>query len=200
MQKMNGKKLSADDIIEEKTISSDEIYNGKVIRVTRDTVSVPGGTAYREIVHHHGGVCCGALNDRGEIALVSQYRYAYGRIVTELPAGKLEQGEQPFDAIKRELREEIGAEGRNWRFLGRLYPSPGYDNEIIWLYTCDIDSIGDTHFDDDEQLAEQYLPLEEAVRLVMNGDIPDSKSQTIILKLAVERGITMPAGNTDPGK
>lgn len=195
---MDRKKLSPDEITEEKTIFSEEIYNGRVIRVTRDKVTVPGGTAYREIVHHHGGVCCGALNDRGEIALVSQYRYAYGKIVTELPAGKLEAGEEPFEAIKRELREEIGAEGINWRFLGRLYPSPGYDNEIIWLYTCDIGSIGDTHFDDDEQLAEQYVPLSEAIRMVMSGEIPDSKSQTIILKLAVERGISLPAENTLP--
>lgn len=194
---MNGKKLSANEIIEEKMLSSEEIYNGKVIRVTKDTVSVPNGTAYREVVHHHGGVCCGALNDRGEIALVSQYRYAYGKIVTELPAGKLEQGEQPFEAIKRELKEELGAEGKNWRFLGQLYPSPGYDNEIIWLYTCDIASIGDTDFDDDEQLAEQYVPLSRAVEMVMSGEIPDSKSQTIILKLAVERAITMPAKNTE---
>lgn len=192
----NGTKNNNTGIMIEETVSSEEIYSGKVIRVTRDKVTVPKGTSYREIVHHHGGVCCAALNDKGEIALVTQYRYAYGKTVTELPAGKLEAGEEPFDAIKRELLEEIGAEGINWRFLGNLYPSPGYDNEIIRLYTCDIASMGETHFDDDERLVLEFVPLKEAVRRVMAGLLPDSKTQTAILKLAVERGITMPAGNT----
>ena len=175
----------------EEKISSEEIYNGKVIRVTRDKVTAHGESgvieAYREVVHHHGGVCVAAFNDRDEIALVRQFRYAYGEVVTELPAGKLEKGELPDEAVKRELREEVGAEGVDWRFLGNLYPSPGYCNEIIRLYTCRIAAVGETDFDEDENLECEFVPFEKAVRMALAGELPDSKTQTIILKLAAER-------------
>lgn len=177
-------------MIEEK-ISSQEIYNGRVIRVTNDKVKARGESgeveAYREVVHHHGGVCVAAFNDRDEIAMVRQFRYAYGEVVTELPAGKLEKGEQPDEAVKRELREEVGADGTDWRFLGNLYPSPGYCNEIIRLYTCRIASMGDTDFDEDENLECEFVPFEKAVSMALAGELPDSKTQAVILRLAAER-------------
>ena len=167
----------------EKKLSETTVYDGKIFRVHRDDVALSDGSqSVREIVEHHGGVCCAALNDRGEIALVRQFRYAYGRIVTELPAGKLERGEDPSDAIRRELREEVGAIGTDWQEMGKLYPTPGYCTEIIHLYRCRVTSIGDTDFDDDECIETLWMPLEQAMQMVMSGEIADSKTQVLILK------------------
>ena len=174
---------------EEKMIVSKDIYNGKVIHVTLDDVTVPGGgTAKREIVHHRGGVCCAPMNEKGELAFVRQFRYAYGEMLLELPAGKLETSDtDTLSAIKRELREEIGGEGEDWRDMGKLYPTPGYCTEIIHLYTCNVRSIGETHFDPDEFLETVWIPLDKAVDMVMRGEIRDSKTQVLVLKLAMEK-------------
>lgn len=168
----------------EDTVSSEEIYKGRIFRVHRDTVALADGTgALREIVEHNGGVCCAAVNERGELAFVRQFRYAYGKVVTELPAGKLEKGEDPFDAVKRELREEVGAEATDWQPLGVLYPTPGYCTEVIHLYSCRIRSIGDTDFDEDERIESLFIPLDEAAQMVMRGEIPDAKTQVLVMKV-----------------
>lgn len=176
--------------LKETTVSRRDIYEGRIFRVHVDEVSLPNGSAsVREVVDHHGGVCVAAFNEKGEIAIVRQYRYAYGEVVTELPAGKLEKGEDPDEAIRRELAEEVGAKGENWRNMGLFYPTPGYVNEIIHLYTCDIKSVGEQSLDEDEFLNVEFMPLEKAVELVMSGAITDGKSQTLILKCALERRV-----------
>ena len=172
----------------EKTVASREVFSGRVMRVFLDEVELPDGRhAAREILRHNGGVCCAVLNSRDEIAFVRQYRYVYGRVVTELPAGKLEPGEAPDDAVKREVREETGAEGTEWRSMGELYPTPGYCGEIIHLYACRLAEMGETQPDDDEFLETLWVPFDEAVQMVMRGELPDSKTQVLILKLAQER-------------
>lgn len=172
----------------EKTVASQQVFNGRIIRVYLDEVELPDGQhAPREILRHNGGVCCAVLNDRDEIALVRQYRYVYGEVVTELPAGKLETGENPFEAVKREVREEIGAYGTDWRDMGKLYPTPGYCGEVIHLYTCRLSSVTAPEPDEDEILESMWVPFDEAVRMVLSGELPDSKTQTLILKLACER-------------
>lgn len=172
----------------EKTISSQQIFDGRIFKIYLDKVELPDGRqSSREILRHNGGVCCAVLNERDEIAFVRQYRYVYGEVVTELPAGKLEQGEEPFDAIQREVHEEIGAHGSEWRDMGCLYPTPGYCGEVIHLYSCRLQSTDAPEPDDDEFLEVLWVPFEEAVRMVMAGELPDSKTQTLILKLAVER-------------
>ncbi len=177
--------------LKEEQVSRRDIFSGHIFRVHVDQVRLPDGAASsREIVDHNGGVCVAAVNGKGEIALVRQFRYAYGRVITELPAGKLEKSEDPDDAIRRELREEIGAYGENWHSMGRLYPSPGYVNEVIHLYSCDIcGDIGDQRLDEDEFLNVEFVPLEKAAEMVLCGEIEDSKSQVLILKCAIERGI-----------
>ncbi len=166
-------------------LSSKEIYNGRVLRLTVDKVQVPGGgEAGREIVHHNGGVCCAPINANGELAFVRQFRYAYGEVLLELPAGKLEIGEQPFDAIQREVKEEIGAVGTDWQDLGEFYPTPGYCTEVIHLYSCKIKEIGETDFDEDENLETVYVKPEDAVQMVLRGEIKDGKTQVLVLKLA----------------
>lgn len=171
--------------MEERTLEKHEMFRGRIFTAYNDRVSLPNGKeSFREYVSHHGGVCCAALNDRGELAFVRQYRYAYGQVITELPAGKLEPGEDPEDAIRREILEEVGAQCTDWQSMGVLYPTPGYCNEVIHLYTCRIESIGAQHPDEDECLDVIFIPLSEAVDMVMRGELPDSKTQLLVLKLA----------------
>lgn len=174
--------------MEEKTITQNYRYKGKIINLRVDDVSLPDGkTSLREIIEHPGGVCVAALTPDGRLPFVRQYRYAYRRNVLELPAGKLERGENPLDAVKRELAEEVGAHGVHWRSMGELYPTPGYTNEIIRLFACDIDRQEASHPDEGEFLEVTYLSLEEALQMVMNGELPDAKTQTLILKLFAEK-------------
>ena len=169
----------------ERTVKANEVFRGRIFTAYNDEVSVPGGgLSRREYVSHRGGVCCAALNERNELAFVSQYRYAYGKVVTELPAGKLEPDEQPEDAIRREIKEETGAVCTGWRDMGRLYPSPGYTNEVIYLYACRIESIGEQSPDEDECLEVEYIHIDKAVEMVMAGELPDSKTQVLVLKIA----------------
>lgn len=176
------------DSITERTIEKNEVFAGRIFTAYNDRVLLPNGAeAAREYVSHHGGVCVAAINEKDELAFVRQYRYAYSSPLLELPAGKLEKGEQPDEAIKRELAEETGAVGRNWRSLGKLYPTPGYCDEIISLYACDIESTGSQSPDEDECLELIYIPFGEAVRMALRGELPDAKTQVIILKLAAQR-------------
>ena len=169
----------------ERTVQQNEVFRGRIFTAYNDEVEVPGGAlTRREYVSHRGGVCCAALNERNELAFVSQYRYAYGQVVTELPAGKLEEGEQPEEAIRREVKEEIGAECSGWRDMGKLYPTPGYCNEVIHLYACRIDSIGEQSPDEDECLEVEYIHIDKAVEMVLAGQLPDSKTQVLVLKTA----------------
>lgn len=170
--------------LEEKTLSETYHFKGRIINLRVDEVELPdGGRSIREIVEHPGGVCVAALTADGRLPFVRQFRYPYKEIVAELPAGKLEKGEDPFNAVKRELAEEVGAEGTNWRSMGKLYPSPGYCGEIIYLYACDINVAGESHPDEGEFLEVEYIRLEDAVKMVLAGELPDAKTQTLILKL-----------------
>lgn len=179
--------------LEEKTLSETYHFKGRIINLRVDDVELPdGGKSIREIVEHPGGVCVAALTADGRLPFVRQFRYPYKEIVAELPAGKLERGEDPFDAVRRELAEEVGAEGTNWRSMGKLYPSPGYCGEIIRLYACDIDLAGESHPDDGEFLEVEYISLADAVNMVLAGELPDAKTQTLILKLWAEKSGNRP--------
>ena len=172
----------------EKTLTQTYHFKGKIINLRVDDVELSDGTVtIREIIEHPGGVCVAALTKDGKLPFVRQFRYPYREIVAELPAGKLEKGEDPFEAVKRELAEEVGAHGTNWRSMGNLYPSPGYCGEIIRLFACDIDESGKSHPDDGEFLEVEYIPLEKAVEMVLAGELPDAKTQTLVLKLFAER-------------
>ena len=170
----------------EKTLESRDVFNGRVIHVTVDKIELPNGhTSEREVVGHPGGVCIAALNDDNELYFVRQYRYPYHKVVLELPAGKLEKGSTPLENGIRELKEEVGAVGKDYRFLGELYPSPGYCAEIIHLYFCRIESIGDDCPDDDEFLNVEFVPLTNVVEDILSGKITDGKTQAAVLKAAM---------------
>lgn len=170
----------------EKTINSREIFDGNVIRVTHDEVELENGKkAMREVVNHPGGVCVAALTENDELLFVRQFRYPYKEILLELPAGKLEKGQSPLENGKRELLEETGAVGREYMTLGKLYPSPGYCGEIIHMYFCKVDHYENQCPDEDEFLDFMKIPLTRAVEMVLNGELPDAKTQAAVLKTAM---------------
>ena len=172
----------------ETTLSSEEIFNGRVIRVTYDKVLLENGnTSTREVVHHHGGACILPVDENQNITLVRQYRYALGEEMWELPAGKLEKDENPFEAAKRELAEECGLTADHFVDLGVVYPTVGYDSEKIYLWAATALHNVSQHLDEDEFLDVVKMPLDEALRLVLDGTIKDSKTQIGILKYAMLR-------------
>lgn len=166
----------------EKTLTSREVYRGRILRVREDTVRLPNGkTAEREVAEHPGGVGILAL-DGGDVLLVRQYRYAFSRVLTEIPAGKREPGEEPFVTAQRELREEIGATAGKWAELGALIASPGCYGEVLYLYMAQELTFGDTHPDEDEFLDVVRMPFDRAVELCMTGELTDAKTVIALLK------------------
>lgn len=169
--------------LEEKTISVEQIYNGKIIDVTRERVLLENKSeAYREVVHHSGGVCILPINDKGEVLFVRQFRYPFKEVLLEIPAGKRENGEDPKECGLRELKEEVGAEAKNITYLGKLYPTVAYDTEVIYMYMAQDLSFGEQKLDEDEFLDIVKIPLDKAYKMVLNDEIPDAKTQIAILK------------------
>lgn len=169
--------------LSEKTVEVEKIYEGKIIEVTRETAELENGErAIREVVHHSGGVCVLPITDGGEILMVKQFRYPFKEVLLEIPAGKKEPGEDPLECGIRELQEECGARAREMIPLGKLYPTVAYDTEIIHMYLARGLSFGEQSLDEDEFLDITRIPFAEAYGMVMNGDIPDSKTQLAILK------------------
>lgn len=167
----------------EKTLSSEKIFDGHILHIRRDAVELPDGSrGFREVVDHPGGVCVLALDDRNRALLVSQYRYPYEKVLREIPAGKLEYGEDPAAAAIRELKEETGAVAGEFRSLGELYPSPGYCGEIIRMYLARDLAFGEAHLDEDEFLNLERVPFDELVEQVLSGEIKDAKTIAAVLK------------------
>ena len=174
----------------EKTLSSETIFDGRILHVRRDTVLLPNGhQSTREVVDHPGGVGILALDDQNRVLIVSQFRYPYGEVLRELPAGKLEYGEDPAQAAVRELREETGAVAGSFQSLGELYPSPGYCGEIIRMYLARDLSFGDTDPDEDEFLGLERVPFSQLVEQVLSGEIRDAKTIAAVLKAKLLLGL-----------
>ncbi len=171
--------------LEEKQLSYEYIYEGRIIRLRKDTALLPNGaTALREVVEHNGGVCVAALTDNNEVLMVRQYRYPYSEVVLEIPAGKRDSADEiPIECGIRELKEETGAIADRLIPLGELYPSPGYCGEIIWMFAATGLKFGEQDTDEDEFLTVERIPLETAVKMILDGEIKDAKTQAAILKL-----------------
>ncbi len=169
----------------ETTLASETIFTGRIIRVTKDTVRLENGsTSTREVVHHNGGACVAALTETGEVYLVRQFRYPYGKELVELPAGKLEPGEDPRVAALRELEEEVGVQADEMISLGEFYPSCGYCNEIIYLYAAKGLQKTRQHLDEDEFVTVQTAPLQSVVQQALSGELQDGKTIAAVLRLA----------------
>lgn len=169
----------------EKTLDTTPIFNGRVVKLHRDTVLLENGEkATREVIEHSGGVCVLPLTENNEILFVKQFRYPFKSVLLEIPAGKREKGEEPLTCGIRELKEEVGAEAEKITYLGKLYPTVAYDTEVIYMYMAQGLSFSSQHLDADEFVDVVKIPFDRAVEMVMNDEIPDSKTQLAIMKAA----------------
>jgi ADP-ribose pyrophosphatase len=170
--------------LEEKQISRERIFKGKVLEVVRDTVELPNGEPVtREFCLHVGAACVIPLLSDGRVIMERQYRYPHSRVFFEIPAGKLNYaGEDSLEAAKRELLEETGAIASKYTYLGKLIPSPAIVGEWIDMYLAEDITFAERHLDDDEFLEVETVPLRELYEMVMNGKIEDGKTQIAILK------------------
>ena len=177
----------------ERTKDSELIFDGVVVHLYRDTVTLPnGGESVREYVKHLGAVCVVPITDKGEVVLERQYRYAVDRTLIEIPAGKLDYaGEPMLEAALRELREETGAVPKEIIDLGDYFGSPAIMGERIRMFLARGLEFGDNDLDRDEFLEVFTVSLDEAVEMVLRGEIPDGKTQVAILraKMMLDRGI-----------
>lgn len=167
----------------ETVVSEQEIFKGSVIRFALREVKLENGKmAKREIVYHNGGAAVLAVDDDNNIYLVRQYRSAFEQEILEIPAGKLEKGEEPFSAAVRELEEETGFKAENITSLGEYWPTVGYCSERIHLYLAENLTSGSTNFDEDEFISLVKIPFDKAYAMCLNGEICDGKTQLAILK------------------
>lgn len=169
--------------IREKTLKSERIFEGKILKVDYDTVILPNGReAKREIVRHPGGVGIVVIDENGMIYMVRQYRIPYDDILLEIPAGKLDGNEDTLEAAKRELSEETGLKAENWQFVGSFYPSVGFCDENLRLYMATDLTVGAVHPDEDEFLNVVKMPFDDVVKMCVDGSIKDGKTIAAVLK------------------
>ena len=169
--------------LDETMITTEKIYDGKIFKVTKDTVLLENKqNAIREVVHHSGGVCVVPITDDGEVILVKQFRYPFQEAILEIPAGKLNLNEDHYECGLRELLEETGAVPSEYSYLGTAYPTPAYVTEKIHMYLAKGLTFKEQKLDEDEFLDVVKMPFDEAISLVMDNKICDAKTQIALLK------------------
>lgn len=169
----------------EKRLDSTKVYEGRLLHVFKDNISLPdGGKSTREYIIHNGACCVIPITYDKKVAVVKQYRYPMGKVLLEIPAGKLDSiDEDPLECAKRELREEAGATADEMIYLGQFYPTPAYSSEVIHMYMAyGVNFDCEKELDDDEFLNNDLIDLEVLVNMVMNGEIHDGKTQAAILR------------------
>ena len=167
----------------EKTLSRRDIFEGKVVSLHVDTVELPDGkTSIREVVEHVDGVAVLALDEDNNVLTVTQYRYVFAKPMLELPAGKLDGGEEPRIGALRELKEETGAVPETLESLGHIVLSPGCFGETLHLFLARGLHMGQQHLDEGEFLNVERIPFDELYRRCMDGDVDDAKTVTAVLK------------------
>lgn len=160
----------------EKTVKENYIFKGKILKLRCDDAELPDGKpCTREFIEHGGGACVLYVND-GKVLLVRQYRYPYAESIYEIPAGKLDNGEEPIKTAIRELEEEGGLVAEELKLLYVMYPSPGYTNEKIYIYQALSAYETQARLDDGEFLDVEYIPLEQVKEMLVNGEIRDAKT------------------------
>lgn len=171
--------------LKEEKINSSMLYDGRIIKLYNDEIKLPDGKgAYREYVKHPGGVCVVPITDEGEVMLVRQYRYVYGKEIIEIPAGKRDSfSEDTLLGAKRELKEELGITAENFIYLGEFYPTPGYTDEIIYMYAATKLTFGETCPDEDEFIDAERIHIDTLTDMIMDGEIKDGKTIAAVLKV-----------------
>ena len=169
--------------LEEKTLSKEYAFKGRIINLRVDKVELPDGSvSTREIVEHNGGIGVLPIDDEMNVYVVKQWRSPYKRVVLEIPAGKRDGDEKPLDCGIRELKEEIGAVANEYTYLGELLPSPGYCGEIIYIYLARGLKFENQKLDEGEFLNVEKMPFKKLVEMVMNVEVCDAKTQIAVLK------------------
>ena len=172
----------------ETTLTSKNLFTGKVLTLTLDTVALDNGSeASREVIRHKGACCVIPLTDDGKVICVKQYRYPYAEELIEIPAGKLDPGESPETCARRELKEETGAAAEKLTYLGCYYGSPAILDERIHMYLAEDLTFGEQHLDEDEFLSVEAYPIETLVNLILEGKIPDGTTQAAVLRAYLMR-------------
>jgi len=160
------------------------LHQGQLISLYRDEVHLPDGrTTHYDTVRHPGGAVIVAVNSNREICLLRQFRHAVNGDIWELPAGCLEDDEKPIETAKRELLEETGWSAHSWKSLGNIIPSPGFCNEVLWMYKAEDLEIGKTAKDNDEFLESYWLPMNKIHQMIRDGEIRDAKTLAAITLL-----------------
>ena len=169
------------NLIEEK-ISSEDIFDGVLLHVKKDQVRLPNGDiTVREWIKHPGAASVLPITKENKVILVRQYRYPVGMVTLEIPAGKLDKGEDPLECAKRELGEETGYTAQNYRYLTKLATTVGFSDELIYLYLATDLAKGEQHTDEDEFINVVELSFKEAWEKIYSGEIIDGKSIVSIL-------------------
>lgn len=159
-------------------------YKGRVVNVRVDHAKIPSGEiAHREVVEHPGGVCIALEDEEGKFILVSQYRYAQEKVLMEFPAGKLEKGENPKEAILREVEEETGYQANGLEEMGQFVPTGAYGQELVYLYYAKQGQYVGQHFDADENIVLTKMTLDEIIERIMKNEIIDGKTCVLAFKL-----------------
>lgn len=170
-------------VFEEKTISTKEIFSGKIINVRVDTIETPDKRqSFRELVDHPGGVGIVAITNDDKIILVKQFRKSFEKAIYEIPAGKLEKGEEHYTCGVRELEEETGFKAEKIAYLGCIYPSPGFVNEITHIYLATDLYEGKLNPDDGEHLDIEFFDVDEVIRMIMDNELNDAKTVAGVFK------------------
>ena len=167
--------------MQEHKLSSEMKFDGKLIKVTYDVAEVNGKEAWREVVHHPGASAVVAIDEENRIIMEKQFRYALNDYLLEIPAGKLDAGEDPLVCAKRELEEETGIIASEWISLGTIATSPGFCNEVIHLYVAKGLSKGEIHWDEDEYVEVERYRFDELLQRIKEEKIKDSKSLSALL-------------------
>lgn len=164
------------------------IYKGRILSLYNDEVMLADGSeSKREYVHHNGGSSVLAVDKEGYIYLVEQYRYPYHEMLLEIPAGKVNIGESSYDCAMRELKEETGLRAKSLKDLGLIYPSPGYTDEPLHIFYTEDFEIGESHLDEHEFLNLRRIKLDDALKMIKENTIKDSKTVVAILRYVLQK-------------
>ncbi len=165
-----------------KTIKREDIYDGKIFKLVRDTIELPNGKkTCADLVIHNGASAILPITSDGRIILARQFRYAAGEEVLEIPAGRLEKDEDPLECAKRELEEETGFKSNDITFMFKMYSAIGFCTEMLYVYYANNLEEGQTNFDENEFIDVEYYSVDEAVDMIFNNVIKDSKTISAIL-------------------